>query len=886
MKVSNRKCVRHLAWKSLLASRTRNLIAIVAIALTTMLFTSLFTIALSINDGFQQSNFRQVGGFSHGGFKYMTQAQFNELKDDPLISQWGERRYLGMPTETPFNKSHVEVSFADANEAHWMFCDPVEGSLPQEGTDQAATDTHVLELLGIKPEIGAEFTLTFDVDGHETTQTFTLCGWWEYDEAIVANHVLIPESRVNEVLAEVGVDPDNPDDGMTGRWNLDVMLKSGSRHIEQDLNQILENHGYQSENAGDNYIDTGVNWGYTGARMSDLVDPMTVIAIVAVVLLIIFTGYLIIYNVFQISVAGDIRFYGLLKTIGTTPRQLRRIIRLQALTLSAVGIPIGLVIGWLIGGQLTPVIVARLNGIMPMTSVSPWIFAISAAFALLTVLISCRKPGRMATRVSPVEAVRYTEGSSEKARVKGRKARKVSPFSMTWANLGRSRGKTVVTVLSLSLAVVLLTVTVNFAGGFDMDKYVSNFTASDFIVANAGKLQTSSLGFTEDMGVPRSAMDDIDAQGGVTGSGVVYGQTFAALEYVTEDWFRQNKERFYTPEQMDNLIRLTDKNEAGLLADSVQLSGMSPFALDHLTVLEGDLSALYEPGSRNIAAVYAEDDYGNADMNSHWARLGDTVTVRYVEESEFYDPDTGEVWAAYEDIPDGANYVERPVKYRDMDYTVAALVTVPFALSYRYYGSDEFILNDQTFVQDSGTGSIMYYAFDTTDEANAAMESFLADYTENVNPELDYESKATYAGEFESMRSMFLLLGGALSFIVGLVGVLNFFNAILTGIIARQRELAVLQAVGMTGRQLRAMLIWEGLLYALGAAGLALILTLTLGPIAFQAVEGLFWFFTYHLNLTPFLFIIPLFALLGVCIPVLTGHAMAKRTVVERLRME
>ena len=885
MKVSNRKCVRHLAWKSLLASLTRNLIAIVAIALTTMLFTSLFSIALSINDGFQQSNFRQVGGFSHGGFKYMTQAQFDELKDDPLIGQWGERRYLGMPREAPFNKVHVEVSFADANEAHWMYCDPVEGSLPQEGTDQAATDTHVLELLGIKPEIGAEFTLTFDVDGHETTQTFTLCGWWEYDEAIVANHVLIPESRVNEILAEVGVDPDSPDDGMTGRWNLDVMLKSGSRHIERDLNQILENRGYQSETAGDNYIDTGVNWGYTGARMSDIVDPMTVMAVAGVILLIVFTGYLIIYNVFQISVAGDIRFYGLLKTIGTTPRQLRRIIRLQALTLSAVGIPIGLVIGWLIGGQLTPVIVARLNGIMPMTSVSPWIFVVSAAFALLTVLISCRKPGRMAARVSPVEAVRYTEGSSEKTRVKGRKARKVSPFTMAWANLGRSKGKTVVTVLSLSLAVVLLTVTVNFAGGFDMDKYVSNFTASDFIVANAGKFQTSTL-FSAEQAVPQSVIDDIDAQGGITDSGVVYGQTSPVLEYVTEDWFRQNKQNFYTPEEMDNLIRLTDKNEAGLLADGVQISGMSDFALDHLTVLEGDLSALYEPGSRAIAAVYSEDDYGNADRNSHWARLGDTVTLRYVEESEYYDPDTGEVWASLEDVPDGANWVERPIQYRDVDYTVAALVTVPSALSYRYYGSDEFILNDQTFVQDSGTGSIMYYAFDTTDEANAAMESFLADYTENVNPELDYESKATYAGEFESMRSMFLLLGGALSFIVGLVGVLNFFNAILTGIIARQRELAVLQAVGMTGRQLRAMLIWEGLLYALGAAGLALILTLTLGPVTFQAVEGLFWFFTYHLNLTPFLFIIPLFALLGAGIPVITGHEMAKRTVVERLRME
>lgn len=886
MKVSNRKCIRHLAWKSLQASRIRNIIAIVAIALTAVLFTSLFTITLSINEGFQQNNFRQAGGFYHGGFKYLTEGQFEKLKDDPLINQWGERRYLGMPEDMPFNKSHVEVSYADANEAHWMFCDPVKGSLPKEGTDEAATDTHVLELLGVEPEIGAKFTVTFNVDGHETTQTFTLSGWWEYDEATVANHILIPESRVNEVLNEVGVDPNTSVDGMTGTWNLDVMLKSGSRHIEKDLNQILENHGYQSKTTGDNYIDTAVNWGYTGARMSDIVDPMTVIAIIVVALMIILTGYLIIYNVFQISVAGDIRFYGLLKTIGTTPRQLRRIIRFQALVLSAAGIPIGLVIGWLIGGQLTPVIVARLNGVTAVISVSPWIFIIAALFALFTVLLSCHKPGRMAAKVSPVEAVRYTEGGSSQKCAKGRKARKVTPFTMAWANLGRSKGKTVVTTLSLSLAVVLFTVTVNFASGFDMDKYVSKFTASDFIVANAGKFQTSSLGFTDDMAVPQQAMEDIAAQGGITDSGVVYGQTSHVLEYVTEDWFRQKNQYFYSPEQLDNLIHLTDKIDDGLLAAGVQLSGMSAFALDHLTVLKGDLSALYEPGSRAIAAVYTADESGNTNSNSHWAKLGDTVTLRYVEESEYYNPDTGEIWDNIEDVPDGIDWVERPVKYRDVEYTVAALVTVPTALSYRYYGSDEFILNDQTFVQDTHTDSVMYYAYDTTNEDNAAMETYLQNYTENVNPELDYESKAIYAGEFESMRSMFLLLGGALSFIVGLVGVLNFFNAILTGIIARQRELAMLQAVGMTGRQMRSMLVWEGLLYALGAAGLALLLTLILGPVTFRAAEGVFWFFTYHLNLMPFLVIIPLFVLLGAVIPIVTAQATKKHTVVERLRME
>ena len=55
-----------------------------AIALTTVLFTSLFTIALSINDGFQQSNFRQAGGYNHATFKSLTQEQFGELKEDPL----------------------------------------------------------------------------------------------------------------------------------------------------------------------------------------------------------------------------------------------------------------------------------------------------------------------------------------------------------------------------------------------------------------------------------------------------------------------------------------------------------------------------------------------------------------------------------------------------------------------------------------------------------------------------------------------------------------------------------------------------------------------------------------------------------------------------------
>ena len=884
MNVKNGACIRRLAWKSLQASRNRNRIAVLAIALTTVLFTCLFTIALSINDGFQQANFRQAGGFNHGTFKYLTEAQADALKDDPLIRSWGMRRFLGMAEGDAFHKSHVEVSWSDANTAHWMFCDPVEGRLPAEGTDEAATDTAVLAALGIEPKLGAQFTMDIAVDGHLTAQTFTLCGWWERDEAIAASHVLVPESRVDAVLADCGVDPNNPGDARTGLWNLDVMLKSGSGRIAEDFETILANHGFQDQTPGDNYINTGVNWGYTGAQLADGLDAATVSALAVVILLIVLTGYLIIYNIFQISVAGDIRFYGLLKTIGTTPRQLRRIIRLQALALAAVGIPIGLVGGWLLGVRLAPVVVAQLDGVDSVVTLNPVIFAGSAAFALATVLLSCRKPGRMAARVSPIEAVRYTEGGGCAAGVRRRK-KGASLFAMAQANLGRNRRKTAVTVTSLSLAVVLLAMTATLARGFDMDKYVSRSAVCDFMVSDAAYFQTGEL-FSADTALPDAAVADIDAEGGITDGGVVYGLSTPALEYVTEDYFRQARQYFNDEETLDRLVELTDHNADGLLATDVQLFGMSDFALDHLTVLEGDLSKLYEDGGNYIAAVYSADEYGNTQPDSHWAKVGDTVTLRYVERYEYYDPDTGAVYPDAGSIPDGANYVPRAAEYRDVTYTVAALVDVPSSLSYRYYGPDEFVLNAETFARDTGTRDILYYAFDTTDEANAGMEAFLHDYTQNVNPALDYESKATYAAEFESTRSMFLLLGGALSVIVGLVGVLNFFNAILTGIIARRREFAVLQSIGMTGRQLKTMLVYEGLLYALGAVAVSLVLSVALGPVAFRAVESLFWFFTYRLTLAPFLIIGPVFAVLGVLVPLGVYRVTARSTIVERLRTE
>lgn len=873
IRVKNKKCIRHLGFQSMKTAKTRNWVAVIAIALTAILFTSLFTIAVSINDSFQQANFRQVGSYSHGEFKCLTEEQFEELKNDPLIKKWGMRRFLGMPLQEPFQKSHVEISYCNANTAHWMYCDPIEGRLPQEGTNEAATDLKILELLGVKPEIGAEFTVTFDVDGHETTQTFTLCGWWEYDEMIIANHILIPESRVNEILQQVHVTP--PGTNQTGTWTLDVML-SNAMHIENDLNTILSNHGYQSEGyaAGDNYIDIGVNWGYTGTQLFENMDLQAVTAMAVFLLLIIFTGYLIIYNIFQISVANDIRFYGLLKTIGTTGKQIKHIVRQQALLLSVIGIPLGLVIGWLIGSILTPIVLSHLSAVVPdFVSANPVIFVISAVFALATVLISCHKPCRVAAKVSPTEALRYSEVSSKKKWKRSGKG--ISLFSMAKSNLGRTRGKTCITILSLALAAVLLNVTVIFLNSFDMDKYLRDIVC-DFIAADAGYFQSDGVGFNKDEAVPENTIAEINAQGGVADSGRIYGLPFRALEFVTEEYYRSMWSKWFDEDTLDLVVQSKERSEDGLLAIDVQLYGMERYALDKCTVVEGDISKVYEPNTNYIAAVTGIID--------PWAQVGDTVKIRYVEEWEYYDTETGKVYEGNQ--PENQpNVIQRAAKYYDKEYTVAALVTVPHSISYRYSGTDEFILNDQTFIQDTGTDTIMLYAYDMADEkSKSKMDTFLSDYTNNQNPDLDYESKLTHEQEFESLRSMFLMLGGALSFIIALVGILNFFNAILTGIITRKREFAVLQSIGMTGKQLKGMLIWEGLFYALGAVLLALILAVIVSPLINSAISSLYWFISYHFTVIPILILIPFFALLGCLVPLGVYHFMAKATVVERLR--
>ena len=85
----------------------------------------------------------------------------------------------------------------------------------------------------------------------------------------------------------------------------------------------------------------------------------------------------------------------------------------------------------------------------------------------------------------------------------------------------------------------------------------------------------------------------------------------------------------------------------------------------------------------------------------------------------------------------------------------------------------------------------------------ADMEEFLSSYVEDIEPSMNYDSKQTYINSFNDLTSLIITIGGALSIIIGLIGVTNFVNSVLTSIITRRKELAMLQSIGMTGKQLK-----------------------------------------------------------------------------------
>ena len=126
-RVKNSRCISRISARSIRNNHTRNRIAILAIMLTTILFTTLFTIAGSMLDTMQEQTARQVGTISHAGFKYLTWEQYEKVAADPKVKDISYDIFVGFGENPEFAKLHTEIRYTEAKNAEWAFCMPTTG---------------------------------------------------------------------------------------------------------------------------------------------------------------------------------------------------------------------------------------------------------------------------------------------------------------------------------------------------------------------------------------------------------------------------------------------------------------------------------------------------------------------------------------------------------------------------------------------------------------------------------------------------------------------------------------------------------------------------------------------------------------------------------------
>lgn len=873
MRNNNRKVIRRLSNKSFKKNRMRNLLAVLAIILTGMLFTTVFSMCSGMIQVAQEQTMREVGGRFHAGLKRATGEQYEKITADSMIKRSSYDIFIGYAGNVMKRQAELRYVPGETDLGDY-FIYLEEGQLPIE-KDGIVVDTIVLDELHVPHRVGEKIFLEFSFCGTEIEKEFTVSGWYEGSHMSHASELFISESFWQELRGEM-TDADfqawyesHPEDSGVGLRQVNLFFDN-TKNIEEKVRTVIEKAGYVPETE----IEYGVNWAYMQNRL-EAVDPLTYVILGGAVFVTLLTGYLIIYNIFQISVVADIRFYGLLKTIGTTKRQIRRLVNRQAVLLSVFGIPIGMLLGYGIGKVILPFAMSFMSYEYEIVlEFNPWIFVLGAAFSVVTVFLSCRKPGRMAGNVSPVEAVKYTE-SGGLSKKKKRKSKKFSILSMALANLGRNKRKTSVVVAALSLSVILLTVVMTGVGSFRIERLLEERMVGDFII---GSVNITGGYRNGDYSMDMNFVAGADAQSGIIEKNEMYWYPFgvACVEMDEEklERYRRLDEAGKLQRDKDTIPQL-EKVLNGEMSMSSHFYGYSEPLLENLKVIEGKLDMeKFKSGDY----ILAGDITGHGEFTSEERvyRPGDKMKIMCLTEaSEPHEikNDKGEtinIW-----------YDNMAAK----EYEVMAVVSIPHSMDSHMYtvnGMDLVLPLDA--IKENPYGECLAVSYKVEKEAQEAFESYLKSYTDMPGTNMGYLSQNNIRVEFDGMVRVVGTIGIGLSAVIALIGILNFINAVVTGIIARKRELAMLQSIGMTNRQLRGMLIIEGMSYVGIAGVISLIFGSVLAWKLLSTLNGVIMLFEYRFQILPFLIILPLLMGVAVAGPWAAFHQIQKRSIVERLR--
>ncbi|EGT3787318.1 TPA: ABC transporter permease [Clostridioides difficile] len=786
-----------IAKSNLNQNKSKSILIIITIILSTLMLSS---IGIYIVDAgaYQKENTIKYSGNYQGILANVDEKQADILSNHADVELTGEMNGVGV--EKLEDDSNISLAYMNEDALKLNSFEFIKGKLPSK-ENEIVLDSGALKALGYKnKDLGEKIKISYDdyKNDKKIEKEFIISGILKTSEISEAGkyyYAIISESYMR-----------NTRDMSQEDFNIYVKFNDKSN---LSIEQAKEKLDKIANDIGLDTINTAVNENYINALKPDM---ETIMGGVFVGLVIVLSSILVIYNIFYISIVTKVQEFGKLRAIGATKKQIKNIVFKEGFILAGIAIPIGIILGYV----LANIIIKSFMDIDVKSSRLPVILSV-VVISFISVVLSLLKPMKVASKVSIVDAVRYTGNKiSNKSKRKGYK--NINLKRLSHANLERNKKRTYMTLASLILSGTIFITVSTALESFDAEKMAREHFPYDIEVRLSGYEMNSDKNPKDNLNILQ--MDNP----------------------LSKDFFNQIK-------NMEGIKRIESARSVKIGMEDYDVE----FKYDLLqSINENDVKSL----NKNII---------DGKINLERLQTGDEIVITHVDTAKEMGVKAGDKIRLT--LYDGDKKIKKEFKVQ------AIAMGVPsFGIGKDFI--DRTLKYDSTSSLGIYTEEGKYQEIKDSIKKIAKNNGFLE--TDFIDSRIE-SNKATI--------SFIKIMGYTLTGIIGVIGFMNLVNTMITSIVTRKKELGMLQAIGLTNKQLVKMLNSEAMYYTSGMMIGSILFGGILGYIAviFLKKTGLSYA-TYSLPIVPILLMIVCIIIAQFITTYLIGRSFNKESLIDRVR--
>lgn len=808
------KSYSEITGRYLKVQKKRTILTIIGIVLSVALITSIATMFKS----FQDNRIRQVKGYSgdfHILFNSVNGGHIPYFKAHKDIKETGITRYDGASIIGKRKKSgrNVELYVESYNKEMFELKNIKlsEGRLPQK-EDEIILEPWAMEVLNAK--VGDKITLKLgeiiypedEGNGKEinyedikfkekNSKEYIICGLIK--ESIQGNGIsyLSEESFLNK----------NEKYNIYANINLKKQAEVIGKQIVEELNLDEDSIWYNEE--------------LLRVMLKSLDDSENrVVGLIAVffIILVIVATISVIYNSFHMSVMERVSQFGILRSVGASKNQIKRIVMKEAMILAIISIPIGLVLG-LVALKIVIMILGSLAFSMFEgfeITINPIILLGSAVLGLITIYISSKGPAKLAAKVSPLEAIKNS-GSVKKEDIKKAKSGIIAgkifgiEGQVAYKNLRRNKTRFRITIFSMVISIVLFIVFNSFAYDIKKVEKVAMATEPEYrVMLSSDELEEITIS---------KFCEDIEK---IQGIDLVYKEIRESPAIAIEK-NKLNKE--YEDLTETNFYNFDDGDYAFTYSPFYAYNSKS-FEKSKKNIIAGEINEKKLNEENGVIIIQnahiKTKDKKRANINVTNYKVGDEISI--IPSSITGDTDENLL-----------NHVGK-IKVKVLGILEEDAV---FENSWEW-GSLRFISTEKVYKDIFGELRSNNLNIRTGKDVDHKVIKEKLESIANENNMYILDNVEAAKRDKSMMMQIMVFIYGFIT-VVTLISSINIINTINTNLLLRKRELATFKSIGMAEKQIKKMIVLESVYYAIIASFYGILMGMPLSYILYRLMSEL-----------------------------------------------